>query len=296
MIIIRSSLDSVERIDMKKVWLILLLVVFLTAGCNLPYGQAQLSPTPDLIATQVAALSTPPVNPTPIILTSAPTDQLPASPTATTRPTETLAPTSTQTSSPDDPRVQLGTPTYIEKFDNGKSFGLDSKAYDDDYTYIRVENGALILTSRYATGYRGWRTGGTKLGNAYLEGNFKVGDCSGSDQYGMVFRSPDFIKGYWFQVTCAGNWELGYWIGTDYSSLKSGTNSGNILLTGSNQTNRLGVWTSGSQIKLYINGKLISEVDDSSQTEAGSFGAVIASYNTPNFTVTIDDFTYWKLD
>jgi len=68
------------------------------------------------------------------------------------------------------------------------------------------------------------------------------------------------------------------------------------MLTGSNQTSRLGVWASGSHFKLYINGKLIGEVDDSSLTDAGSFGAVIASYNTPNLTIWIDEFSYWNLD
>ena len=280
---------------MKNGFLTIFLIVIILTGCNLPYGQAQ-TPTPDIIATQVATLLTLQPTAEPIVDIPVQVDTQPPVETPTIPPTATVSATATATSSPEDPRVQLGSPTFTDTLDNGKSFGLESKAYDDDYTYIRVENGALVLTSRYATGFRGWRTGGTKLGNAYLEALIRVGECSGTDNYGLVFRSPDFIKGYWFQVTCGGNWELGYWDGSEYTSLENGTNTSNALLTGSNQTNRLGAWASGDQIKLYINGKLIAQTEDSSLSEPGSYGALIASYNTSNFTVTIDEFAYWKFD
>jgi len=279
---------------MKKTVLAIFLIILIASGCNLPYSSPT-EPTPDIVASQVATMLTQPATPVGVVDTPAVT--LPtAEATATPLPTVTPQPTATATTSPEDPRVQLGSPDFTDTLDSGRSFGLDSQAYDDDYTSIRVENGSLILTSRYATGFRGWRTGGTKLGNAYLEAKVHVAECSKNDMYGLVFRSPDFIKGYWFQVTCDGNWSLGYWNGDEYTALGDGANPGGALLTGSNQTNRLGVWTSGSQIKLYINGKLVTEVDDSSQTEPGSFGAVIASFNTPNLTVSIDEFAYWKLD
>lgn len=264
-------------------------------GCNLPTRQ-QSSPTPDFIATQVATMLTAQPTPQQVVDTPALAATPTSTETATSLPSDTPTASATATVSPEDPRVLLGNPSIIDTLDNGKSFGLDSKAYDDDYTYIRVENGALMLTSRYTIGFRGWRTGGAKLGDAYLEAPFRVGECAGSDTYGLVFRSPDFLKGYWFLVTCSGNWDLGYWDGSEYSSLGSGTNASNAFVTGSNQTNRLGVWADGNQIKAYINGKLITQIEDSKLTEPGNFGAVIYSYNTPNLTVSIDEFAYWIMD
>lgn len=277
---------------MKNRLLALSLVVFLLAGCNLP-SSPTMTATPDFIATQVATMLT--AQPTPQTVVETPVQAVtqPSVETPTTMPSATPTPTATATTSAEDPRVLLGSPAYTDPLDNGKSFGLESKAYDDEYTYIRVENGALVLTSRYATGFRGWRTGGKELGNAYLEARIKVGECSGYDSYGLVLRSPDFIKGYWFQVTCSGNWDFGYWDGSEYTSLESGTNSSNALLTGSNQTNRLGVWMNGNHFKLYINGKLIAETEDATLSEPGSFGAVIASYSTPNLTIWVDEFSYW---
>ncbi len=124
-------------------------------------------------------------------------------PTAALEPTATPenspTPANTATVSAQDPAAYLGTPAGSDTLDSGKSFGLDSTGYDDDYTAIRVENGALVMTSHYATGYRGWRTGGTKQQNAYIEATVQTGECSGSDLYGLIVRSPDFVKGYWFQ-------------------------------------------------------------------------------------------------
>ncbi len=278
---------------MHKLRLISLLFVLILTSCNLPANQATV--TPDIVASEVAQ-----------ILTSQPTPQ-PLNPTATLQPSPTLEAaatatvtatsqaTSTESPSSTDPRQFLGAPDATDTLDSGKSFGLESQSYEDDYTLIRVQNGALILTSKYATGYHGWRTGGTKLNNAYIEALMKVGDCSGADTYGLVYRSPDYVRGYWFQLTCGGNWAFGYWDGADYVHLKDGANDNSAILIGSNQTNRVGVMASGSTHKLYVNGRLIAEVQDDTFTDAGSFGAVIAAMNTPNFTISIDEFAYWTL-
>lgn len=275
-------------------WLALILCLTL-AACNLPASSTP-SPTTDVVATQVA-----------VILTSQPTPepatQEPVAPTEIVIPTNTLEPvpptaepSSTSTASPTDPREFLGNPTFVDTIDNGRSFGLDGKDYDDDNTYIRVENGALVLTSRYAVGYRGWRTGGTKIKDAYIEARVRVGECGGLDTYGLVFRSPDFVKANWFQVTCNGNWAFGYWDGEQYVELANGSDSTGAILTGSNQVNRLGVMASGSRYTLYVNGKLIDEVTNDKFIESGSYGMIISSRNTPNFTIYTEDFTYWTLN
>ncbi|MCX7976605.1 MAG: DUF1080 domain-containing protein [Bellilinea sp.] len=281
---------------MPKWTLTLMIILLLVSGCNLPAG-GNFTPTVDLVGTQVAEILTsqPTVQPlssdtpSPIEQPSEPTPA-PLTPTVTPEPSPTLTPIS------DDPRQVLGNPTFVDTLDSGRSFGLEDKVYDDDYTFIRVENGALVLTSRYATGYRGWRTGGTKLGNAYLETRVRTGECSGLDTYGLVFRSPDFVKGYWFQLTCDGKWAFGYWDGQQYVNLAEGGNINDAIRTGSNQANRLGVYAVGSNYTLYVNGIKIREISDSTFTEPGSYGIVIAARNTPNFTVYAEEFAYWRLD
>lgn len=281
---------------MPKWTLTLVIILLFVSGCNLPAG-GNITPTVDLVGTQVAEILTsqPTVQPLPSE-TPSPTEQPAESTPEPLPPTITPEPSPTSTPLSDDPRQVLGNPTFVDTLDSGRSFGLEDKAYDDDYTFIRVENGALVLTSRYATGYRGWRTGGTKLGNAYLETLVRTGECSGLDTYGLVFRSPDFIKGYWFQLTCDGKWAFGYWDGQQYVNLAEGGNINDAIRTGSNQTNRLGVYAVGSNYTLYVNGIKIREISDSTFTEPGSYGIVIAARNTPNFTVYAEEFAYWRLD
>lgn len=271
-----------------------LIISLLLMSCNLPSGTST-EPTPDVVASQVAAILT--SQPTPVV------EDTPTQPASTIEPsatfpaaTDTPDPTITATTPTGDLRQTLGNPTFVDTLDSGKSFGLETKPYDDDYTFIRVENGALVLTSRYATGYRGWRTGGTRLQDAYIEALTRTGECSGLDTYGLVFRSPDFVKGYWFQITCDGNWVFGYWDGSQYVNLAEGSNVSDAIRTGSNQTNRLGVMAVGDQYLLYVNGVKIREIQDSTFTSAGSYGIIIASRSTPNFTVYADEFSYWKLN
>lgn len=272
------------------------LLILTLSSCNLPKA-AEPTPTADIVATQVSVLLTeqPTPTPQPTLPPQATSVPILVTPTAT-QPSSTETPAApSATPSAQDPAVYLGDPTGTDPLDSGKSFGLESTAYDDDYTSIRVENGALVLTSRYATGYRGWRTGGTKIQNAYTEATVQVGECSGSDMYGLITRSVDFVKGYWFQVTCEGKWAFGYWDGEKYVELKTSPNVDSAVHSGSNQTNRLGVMAQGETFALFINGLQVGEVTDSALKDAGAYGMLISSRNTPNFTIYTQEFKYWTL-
>lgn len=271
-------------------------LLLLLSACNLPKAAAP-TPTADIVATQVAVLLT--EQPTQTFAPTLPPQATSVPPTAALEPTATPenspTPANTATVSAQDPAAYLGTPAGSDTLDSGKSFGLDATGYDDDYTAIRVENGALVMTSHYATGYRGWRTGGTKLQNAYIEATVQTGECSGSDLYGLIVRSPDFVKGYWFQVTCEGKWAFGYWDGSQYVELKTSANPVSAVNSGSNQTNRLGVMANGDQFTLFINGQQVGDAVDATFKDAGSYGMLISARNTPNFTTYTQEFKYWNL-
>lgn len=273
-----------------------IILLFFLSSCNLPTGGIS-TPTVDLVGTQVSVILTSQPTVQPLPSDTPPPINQPTEPNILiSTPTPPPDPSPTPTAISDDPQQVLGAPTFVDTLESGRSFGLQDKPYDDDYTFIRVENGAMILTSRYATGYRGWRTGGTKIGNAYLETLVRTGECSGLDTYGLVFRSPDFVKGYWFQLTCDGKWAFGYWDGEQYVNLAEGSNVNDAIRTGPNQTNRIGVYAVDSNYTLYVNGIKIREISDNTFTEPGSYGIVIAARNTPNFTVYAEEFAYWRLD
>lgn len=65
------------------------------------------------------------------------------------------------------------------------------------------------------------------------------------------------------------------------------------LKSGSDQTQRVAVWTNGNLIRLYANGQLLKEIVDSTYTDDGLFGVFISSAQTSNFQAQMSEFLYW---
>lgn len=273
---------------MQKQILPIFLCLVLLAAC----GKTP-APTQDLVGTQVslvltgtaAALPTlPPVVSTstqpPLVETPLPT----LTPTAILTPTVTASPTSA-----DDPLAALGTPTWTSNLDNVSSWYTE----DNDYSNIRGENGALLLTSKQSIGWHSWSMHYHSLTNYYLDARIKVGVCTGNDLYGLVFRSPDTSSGYFYTLTCDGRAALRSFNGSEFTKVADFTAS-DAILAGSNQINRLGVRVEGSTITLYANNQKVLEVTDTTFS-SGTFGVFISAVNTPGFQIALDEISYWIL-
>ncbi len=213
---------------------------------------------------------------------------------------------------------------------NGVIFGLGSHAADTFYTLIKVVEGvselnlgAATWTDDFATADNWflldtantkWSEGDGKLvmtslnpkageewgvsdqpsiNDYYLQATFVTGNaCSGMDKYGLLARAPDPDKGYVFEFSCDGHYRLYVWDGK-YSAVQEWTSSGSIV-AGPSQTNVMGIYMKGTDIRLYANGHKIAEFTDSTFNK-GLFGLVIGSVNTNNFTVYVDQVAYWEL-
>lgn len=290
---------------MKKIVSLFLILFFtLLASCNIPASGA--SPTSNNIEESVKETLTAipqatTLAPTQVSTTVVPTIQATATltPTATLAVTETaspsptIAPTLTATLS-DDPKTSLGNPTYQNNLDNGTAFGIDAAGYQDDNTSISVTGGAMVIRSFSSIGYHGWRLTSRTPKNFYLEAIFITQSCGGDDEFGVVFRAPDFAsgKGYYFGLRCSGEYNLFRWDESGLGDLMSWTSNPNIL-AGTGQTNRMGILANGTSIKLYINGKLLNEIGDSKFSE-GHFG-VYAAGHSGALTVNLDQISYWDL-
>jgi len=293
---------------MKKIVSFSLFLILILSSCNLPVAETAPPPTQinpkDLIATMVAATVT--ANP---IITA--TETQAASPTVTNTPkistptstpepeltatvTQTNAPSVTPTSN--DFTSSLGPPTWKDTFEtSGGFFQKGTNSYEDDHTRVAIENGVMTLTS-YGTppNWRGWRLTYPTIKNFYLETSFVTHNCSGGDQYGMVFRAPDYDSGfgYYLGFTCAGSYSLVRMDDSGFVGIVNWTQVGDIL-AGSGQNNRMGILTSGSTISLYVNGNKVMETIDTHFQEAGHFGPFIAYSQTPNFAVDLKSIAYW---
>ena len=132
------------------------------------------------------------------------------------------------------------------------------------------------------------------LKDFYLELLFQTTEpCTGLDRYGVIFRAPDPNQGYVFGFSCDGRYRFYKWDGKNYQAIQEWKNSP-LIKTGPNQSNRLGVYAVGNDLKLYANGQLLAEYRDDSFQE-GRFGIFIGAENTENFKVLLDEAAYWKI-
>ena len=258
------------------------------------------SPTPSLTSTStVLIVNTPDGTATPLPTAEATLTEETLQPSETVEqtstPTPTTTPTTTITSPANDPRLSLGDPDWNDPLENGQNWLLE----EDPFLSLRVEDGHLVVTGLTETS--GWRMATTpQLIDFYAEMTVSPLECSGGDYYGFIFRvpvisSPD--QGYLFGVSCSGGYSLKKWDGQVEPNGQTTTlvdwTPDDAILSGSNQTNRVGVMVVGSRITLYANGVLLQEVHDETYPE-GYFGIFINSEETDNFTIHVDDVSYWR--
>jgi len=205
-------------------------------------------------------------------------------------------PTPTLTSAEDNPKEKLGSPAWKDTLDNGNNWSLSGAGTTSNNTLIQTEGGALVMSRNIAAGGKTWWLTYPRPKDFYLEGNFSVDNCSGSDTYGLVFRAVNYNDGfsYYFMVRCDGNFSLMKWDGNGAIDLFNWEKSEHIQ-TGSSKSNDLGVRCEGNNIRLYINNRLIKEIVDNSLIDGGYFGLFMDARETPGFTIRLNEIAYWNL-
>lgn len=307
---------------MKKI-LPITLVVFLLSSCSLLPGSgnsdaematrvaeilagmitpsvpatATLPPTlePLVTAITLAASDTPLPSATP---TETPTETATTGPTETPTSTFTLEPSTTlaATLPPTDPRNHQGDPTDFDLMDSAGNWVWPTGT--SQFTTTSFSDGSLWLTGN--TNDSGWVIPITTPGsNIYIEMVMRPQTCAERDNYGIIFRVPDYKtpdQGYLFGVSCDGRFALWKWDGkvapNGESTMLASWTSSTAIQAGVDKVNRLGVMAVGSSISLYINGVPVKSVTNTSYA-SGYFGAFVNPDVTSKFTVRIDEVSYW---
>ena len=205
-------------------------------------------------------------------------------------PTPSLTPLASGTLPAGDPRATLGNPTWRDDFVSGANWPLG----EDDFTRAQVAEGELVLTGLTTTD--GWRLTWPVVKDFYLEMTVETGTCSGSDHYGLIARVPDLHaanRGYLLGVSCDGRYSLRAWDGEAMTNLVRATSSSSIV-AGSAQTNRVGLWATENRLVLYVNGVRLTELENSTFSEAGSFGVFVGARQTSNFAIRVAEIAYWE--
>lgn len=192
--------------------------------------------------------------------------------------------------------LDLGTPDWHDGFEsNLNQWYLGA----DDNVEFAIEDGSLVMTAfRPAGDY--WRVAELReLGDFYIEAKATFGDeCSDKDSFGFLVRAPDsessiLDSGYAFAFACDGNFRYYLMQDGEYVGLQN-WRSASSLNSGPGQTNQVGVWAEGDQFRVYINGERVAEFNDSTYSR-GLFGLLIRSAQTNNFSVAVDEMSYWLL-
>ncbi len=214
------------------------------------------------------------------------------SPSPTTTPALTATPGATPTLAAADPRDTLGEPAFQDTFTTAQNWAL----YEDDNVGFTLQDGKLRMQAFDPDFWEGWLLSWPVVSDFYLEMRATTGDCNGPDRYGLMARATSSDKGwvgYLFGVTCNGNYALRSWEGDSFRKIIDWTPS-SLIRTGPSQTNRLGLWAEGDNLRLYINGTLVAEVQDQGH-EQGKFGLFIGSGQTQDMTVWVEEVAYWTL-
>lgn len=294
---------------MKKLTIILTIMFTLVlSGCNMPATNDPGEQSDDSMATEIAKILT--GTPVQILISPTPEGQTtdaepdetePGSaivtvtpgaeePTATTEPTATNTPTLTPTAtlSDSDPALTLGTPDWVDDMDDGDNWATG----EDEYSSVEYEDGYMKIITK--TAYDAWRLTWANPANFYLEAKLQSPECSGSDHYGLMFRSPrdsGTDQGYLFAVSCDGKYNLRSWNAPNMTWLINWTESDQIN-EGADIQNTLGVMAKDNTISLYINGEKVDEIENNTYSQ-GVFGIFVGGTNTDDMTLWADQIRYW---
>jgi hypothetical protein len=110
---------------------------------------------------------------------------------------------------------------------------------------------------------------------------------------GMVFRLQDSDNFYLYAVDPTGYYNLQKKSGGEWVELVAWTES-DLIETGEEVTNRLGVLAEGSTLTLTLNGVVVAEVEDA-DLENGSLALMAEAFDSPNVEVAFDNFSLWDL-
>jgi hypothetical protein len=206
-----------------------------------------------------------------------------------------LSPTWTATPTRVDLKAELGMPVFRDELNNGARWNLTKPNTDTPNVTVKVENGGLLMTRSVPFGGKNWWLNYQTIQDFYLDARISTRNCSSDDQYGLIFRAPNYSSGFgfYFTITCDGYFNLMRWDDNGAYNLFK-WELADAIQAGSNKTNVFAILAIGDFIRLYANQQLLKEISDSALRGKGHFGLFIDSRQTPDFTIEMQEIAYWE--
>ena len=208
------------------------------------------------------------------------------------------SPTPFHVTGPDDVRsiLDLGRPDGTDYFD------VPDNWYDYDtpgYAAYRVEDSHLFGID-YNPSDRPiyWSYTNVSSGNTYAEITATNGDCVGHDAVALVIRvdPEETPSGYSLEVACAGEFRFRSLRSKKLAADLIDWTASDVILTGKDAANRLGIWGYQGHFVVFINGTQVGEYIDRDYDDTyGYFAAYLQAAQTFDLTATFDDFAFWHI-
>lgn len=191
--------------------------------------------------------------------------------------------------------LDLSNPDYVDYFDDPETwfdYDFDNAAYFVTDSHLFGKDPNPEDTATY------WSFNDPASGNVYAEVSATNGDCIGKDAVGLTVRidrehSP---SGYSVEVSCDGAFRFRHHRETKYPSELVDWTPVEVINTGKEAVNRIGLWGYQGKFYFFINGQQVGEYFDSGYKDAyGVFSLYVRAAQTFDLTATFDDFAFWHI-
>jgi|GEM_PF-3072858 hypothetical protein len=198
------------------------------------------------------------------------------------------------------PGLLLGEPTEVaappeeskilfeEDFDSSL-FSFFEEDSDDTVSYSFVDGAYQI--ELYQPNYIVWRLLEDTYENVHIEMDTTFVSGPNDSAVGIIFGYQDSNNFYLFSVAADGTYNLSMYENDEFSELIEWTPS--PLIKGQNEVNRIGVEVDSGLIRLYVNGRLLDEISDSTFPE-GRLAIASNSFDEAGSTFLIDNLVVYE--
>ncbi len=159
-----------------------------------------------------------------------------------------------------------GQPDYADALTDAANPATVTALWDENSQCSFASDGYHVLQS--ASGFKGCREQGKTYGNLALTVDVNIhSGHSGGIFFRLNTNLVSNYDGYLFEVDSQGNYKISYEQGTGINTLKDWSPTP-LLKSGYNQTNLLQLIARGDTLTFYVNGKFLTQLQDSYDTGA----------------------------
>ena len=197
----------------------------------------------------------------------------PVPPTPAVTPTRTLRPV-----------------VFSDDFSDPAS-GWDSGTDEDsEWGYQDGEYRILVKKPKWVV----WLKPGTEYELANLSLSVEAHSVAGTDdnEYGVIFRYLDGDNFYMFSISSDGQYHVQMQLNDEWVTLKSWTKSS--LINQGQATNLIRVEARGTELQFFVNGELLTIVDDATFA-SGNVGLVVGTFDEGGVEVRFDSLSVRSL-